>query len=161
MKFIVYTNNLENLCLTRCFCKEDIEKKLGSLTQEEYEQHCWEKSVPPTALNARWTCMEEFPKEDIREEFFDAWEDTGQKIIVNLSKAKNVQLNKIRKHRDLLLKNKYDGLLNRAQDMELSEEIIEGKRKKQELRDVTLPLKNLEPKNLQEIKDATPHLEEL
>lgn len=152
---IIYTRPDDNgLSIVIPSTKQAIEEKLGPLTQEQYESHIWAASVPSNAINPRKVSVEDIPQS---REFRDAWEDVGEKITVNLSKAKDIQLQKIRSYRDLLLKEKYDGLLNRAMEIGTEEEVAEIKRKKQELRDATNSLKSLDPKTLQEIKDCTPH----
>jgi hypothetical protein len=161
MKFIIYTNPLtKQCCVTKFAPKEDVEKLLGPLTDQEFDNHCWERSVPPHVINPRWITLEEFPKEDSIEEFFDAWEDNGERIIINLEKAKNLQLEKVRIQRNTLLKEKYDSLLNRANEIGTPDEVNSIKIIKQKLRDITNPLKILKPISLEQIRNATPSFEE-
>lgn len=121
-----------------------------------YKNFIW-KDVPSDAINPRVINESEIPPS---REFRDAWEDQESKGIVhNLAKAKDIQLNRLREKRDSLF-NKYDGLMNKANDLEDVQAQTEIKLKKQKLRDATEVLKALNPTSIEDIKAATPTLEE-
>lgn len=120
--------------------KEAIEKVLGPLTQEQYEQHIIERSVPANALKVKVISDSDIPAD---REFRDAWEDitNDNKVNINLQKAKDLKLKELRAARDAeLLKADKDFIiaLEKGEDLELI------KQRKQELRDATEPLKNLD-----------------
>ncbi len=120
--------------------KEAIERILGPLTQEQYEQHIIETSIPVNALKVKVITDSDLPP---NREFRDAWEDItdDNKVNINLQKAKNIALERMRKQRndalDLLDKTAIQALENGVG--------IEAiKIRKQALRDATEPLKALE-----------------
>lgn len=140
MKKIMYTRVEDGgLSIVVPAAKEDIEKVLGPLTQEQYEQHVWERSVPSDAINPR--LIDEGGIPDTRE-FRDAWCDATAPATVDISlvKAKDIQLAKMRAERNKKLE---------ATDVEFMVAFEKGedqtaiKQKKQSLRDATNPLKAL------------------
>jgi hypothetical protein len=89
-------------------------------------------------------------------EFRMAWKDLGNgNLDHDLTKAKDIQLDRVRKKRDKKLE---------ALDVDMLRAIEAGDTQtkasllieKQRLRDLTEPLKNLTPVDIQEIKDAMP-----
>jgi hypothetical protein len=151
---IVYTRIDGVVCIVNAAPKIDLEKVLGKLTQEQYEAHVWSKSIPENAINAIY-----IPDDMILpdREFRDAWTHDGKEFSHDFPKAKNIQLERVRKIRDALL-IKYDGLQNRANDLGDNAALNELKIKKQELRDCTNALKDLTPTSIEHIKNATPDL---
>ena len=120
--------------------KEDIEKVLGPLTQEEYEAHVIERSIPANATRVKRIEDSGIPAD---REFRNAWVDVtaAAKIDIDLVKAKDIKLTELRAARDAeLAKLDKDFMiaLERGEDLEAI------KARKQELRDATEPLKNLE-----------------
>lgn len=135
--------------------KAAIEKVLGPLTQEQYEAHVWERSVPANAINPRYVDEGGIPS---TREFRNAWCDATPeaKVDISLVKAKDLQLNKMREERKLKLA---------ASDTEFMVALEKGddltaiKAKKKKLRDATEPLKALsvsgynDPQVLSQIKE--------
>ena len=120
--------------------KADIEKVLGPLTPERYEAHVMERSVPADAINPRRITDDAIPAD---REFRNAWVDVtaAAKVDIDLIKAKDLKLVELRAARDAELAELDKGFmiaLERGEDLEAI------KARKQELRDVTEPLKNLQ-----------------
>ena len=155
---IIYTRPEDGgLSFVSASPKERIEQILGPLTDDEYKQHVFSVSIPLNAINPVEVDSTTIPS---TMEFFDAWEQDvePEKIIINLTKALTVQLSRLRDKREPLLQ-KYDGLLARAQEIGSPEEIDRIKAIKQQLRDITNPLKNLVPQSIEDIINATPSLD--
>lgn len=120
--------------------KADIEKVLGPLSQEEYEAHIWEKSIPDGVLNPRLVAEGGIPES---REFRNAWVDVTPeaKVDIDLRKAKEIKLSELRAARNAELE-KLDKETIIA--LEKSGDIEAIKARKQKLRDATEPLKNLQ-----------------
>jgi hypothetical protein len=120
--------------------KESIEKVLGPLTQEQYENHVVERSIPAGAVNARRITDDGIPTS---REFRNAWVDVTleDKVDIDLVRAKNLKLAELRRVRDAELV-KLDTEFMVA--LERGEDLTEIKSRKQHLRDCTNPLKELQ-----------------
>lgn len=120
--------------------KENIEKILGPLTQEQYEQHVMERSIPADALNVRFISDEDIPA---NREFRNAWVDVTPEtqIDIDLERVKEMKLAELRAVRNAELE-KLDKQFILA--LERGGDVEEIKAKKQALRDATEPLKQLE-----------------
>jgi len=139
MKKIMYTRADDGgLSVVIPAPKADIEKVLGSLTQEQYENHVWERSVPPNAINPRYVDIDGLPS---TREFRNAWCDVTPeaKVDIDLVKAKDLQLNKMREERKPKLEASDTEFLLA---LEKGEDLTAIKAKKK-LRDTTDPLKAL------------------
>lgn len=158
MKKIIYTRPEDGgLSVIIPAPKEALEKVLGTLSPEEYAAHVLEKSVPEDAINIREVEDIDIPED---REFRNAWEVDADQIVINLIKAKDINLGRLRKERDGLL-DAYDKLLARAIERGTEQEVSNLKTKKQQLRDATEPLKALtNPTSIDEIKQLTPNLDE-
>lgn len=131
--------------------KEAVEKDLRrQLSDAEFEQHVRDVSIPMDAINVAEVEDINIPSD---REFRNAWKQNGGAIDIDLAEAKNIQLDRIRKAREPKLID-LDKEFMLALEKGLDTTIIAAK--KQELRDITEPLKNLNPTNIQEIKDAFP-----
>ncbi len=121
--------------------KHDIERILGDLTDSEYEDHVWDRSVPEDAINARVIDDEDIPT---TREFRNAWCDATpeSRIDIDLSKAKDIQLEKLRLERQ---KAFVDLGFPQKLNPEVENAIVspETKEKLKALRDATEPLKAL------------------
>lgn len=155
---ILYTrDNKVSLVIPAQKC--DLERILGPLTQEQYEKHIWDCSIPSDALNARYIEESDIPT---TREFREAWCDQvmGTQIDICLSKAKELKLAEMRKARDALLDVK-DKEFMKAFELNDSISLERIKKEKQVLRDITEPLKALvcegynDAKILQQIKDLS------
>lgn len=137
---------------------EDITKDkdtgLVSLSNEQYEKIVWLHSIPKDAINALQV-GDDFVLPD--REFRNAWKQDGKDIVHDLNKALEIQLEKVRAARDVLL-TKYDGLQARAQDLDDQESSARLKELKHKLRECTDSLKSLSPSCIEDIKKATPDL---
>jgi len=158
MKKIIFTRPEDGGVSIVCPApKSSIEQMVGSLTDEQYEALVMERSIPENAINVREIEDTDFPTVD---GFRDAWEDGGDKININLIKAKDINLGRLRQKRDSLL-DTYDKLLARAMEIGTEQEVDNLKTKKQQLRDATEPLKALtNPTSIDEIIQLTPSLDE-
>lgn len=119
--------------------KAGIEKVLGPLTQEQYENHVWDRSVPHNAINPRYVDEEGIPS---TREFRNAWCDVTPeaKVDIDLVKAKDLQLNKMREERKpKLAASDTEFMLA----LEKGEDLTAIKAKKKKLRECTDPLKAL------------------
>lgn len=140
MKKIMYTRADDGgLSVVIPAPKADIEKVLGSLTQEQYENHVWERSVPSDAINPRYVDADGLPAD---REFRNAWCDATPeaKVDIDLKKAKDLQLAKLRLTRNAKLEAADVEFMTK---LEKGEDLTAIKDKKQNLRDATEPLKAL------------------
>jgi hypothetical protein len=119
--------------------KEAVERVLGPLTQEEYEQHVRETSIPEGALNVKVITDADIPADrEFREAWIDATADT--KINIDMRKAKEIKLVQLREKRNKLLDAADKETL---MALEKGQDLAAIKAKKQALRDATNPLKAL------------------
>jgi hypothetical protein len=118
--------------------KASLEKELGPLTDEQYAEVI-KRSAPPEA-EGRFITEADYPP-SLRE-FRDAWCDVapGTQIDIDAAKAKEIQLERLRKERDALLAQT-DVAMTRALEGGDEKEIAEIKATRQALRDATEELK--------------------
>jgi len=120
----------------------------------------WEKCAKPSELPVLY--YREINREGLpNSEFFDAWIDdvSTNTLSINLDKAKDIQIAKLRGRREFFF-DKYDKMMHRAIDLEDEAEKVQIRIKKQKLRDCTEILKSLIPNSIEDIKAATPSLDE-
>ena len=119
--------------------REAIEKVLGPLTQEQYEAHIMERSIPEGAMNVKVISDDDIPES---REFRNAWVDAtpDSKVNIDLAKAKDVKLEEMRALRKVLFEA-LDKKLIMA--IEKGEDLDAIRAEKQALRDATNPLKAL------------------
>ena len=122
--------------------KERLERVLGTLTEAQYEEHVWTRSVPDDAIDPRYIDDLDIPPS---REFRNAWCDvtSDPSIDISCSLAKEIQLEKLRLARQeefvklgfgvKFHKEIEDAILSPATRKEL-----------QRLRDITNPLKELD-----------------
>jgi hypothetical protein len=150
MKKIVYTRPDGGLSIVVPAAKEKLEQQLGVLSEAQYEKHVYDRSVPPDAINPREIEDSEIPSD---REFRNAWKDDSNSIGFDLDKAKDIQLERIRKAREpKLVELDKEFMLA----LEKGSDVSEIASKKQSLRDITEPLKALVPDNIDDIKNAFP-----
>lgn len=119
--------------------KSDLEKVLGPISQETYEAHVWERSVPSDAINPRYVDEGGVPED---RKFRGAWVDATPEasVDIDLALAKDVALNDLRnKRKDLMVKLDIEFMTK----LEKGEDLTDVKLRKQQLRDITNPLKEL------------------
>ena len=104
-------------------------------TEEQAEQRAWSK-LPVDAINPRFVVESEIPTDRT---FRDAWADTATKITVDMIKARNIHLERIRIKRNAQL-SKLDIEAIKAQDMGNVETLAQIRARKQELRDLPVTL---------------------
>jgi hypothetical protein len=116
--------------------------KMRPLTQEEYETHVRERSVPVDAINVRDIADSDIPAS---REFRNAWVDVTPEssIDIDCEKARNIKLEELRRVRNLEL-SKSDIEMTKALEEADSVKIKDLKTKRQSLRDITNPLKALD-----------------
>ncbi|MBA4259164.1 MAG: hypothetical protein C0446_08365 [Chitinophaga sp.] len=117
--------------------KEQLEKVLGPLTEDQYRSHVLERSIPTGALNVRTLSDSDIPS---NREFRDAWVDVTQdsKLNIDMQKAKQIALESMRKEREEKFKE-LDKQALRA--LETDSDLYLIQIKKQKLRDSTEALK--------------------
>lgn len=139
MKKIIYTLN-DVLHVVMPANKSDIEKVLGPLTDEQYEMHVMEKSIPVDAIGVRQINDSDIPDDRV---FRDAWCDVTQESFIDIDceKAKDITLSNVRTQREKLFKPLDDEFIQ-ALEKRLDTSVIALK--KQQLRDITNPIKALD-----------------
>lgn len=132
--------------------KIDLEKVLGPLTDDEYKKHVIDKSVPDDVVN-----FLEVPDDYVfpDREFRNAWQLVDGTITYDLEKARMIQLDRIRSARVPELQ-KLDIELIKA--LENGSPIEELKTRRQEMRDITEPLKAMALKSIEDVKKAFPEI---
>jgi hypothetical protein len=140
MKKIIYTMPGEEVVAVVIPAPKDhLETVLGPLTDEEYEAHVKERSIPEDAVNPRDVEDSDIPND---REFRNAWVDltAESRIDICCEKAAGIAMEHLRALRNpLLAKLDTDFILA----LEKNEGIEEVKAQKQALRDITEPLKAL------------------
>lgn len=113
----------------------------GPMSDQEYEDFIFKKGVPVDAVNPRKITDADVPAS---REFRNAWCDktVATSIDIDLVKAKEIQLAKLRKVRDAELAAT-DGLYTRALEKNDAAAIAELKAKREALRNATEDLKSL------------------
>ena len=152
MKKIAYTRADGGVSIVYPVAKEQIEKVLGPLTEEQYEAHVRERSIPSDALNVHDFNDESFLAD---REFRDAWVSDGKTISHDLEKARDIQLKRIRLAREPKLEaldKEFMLAVEKGDDSKRNEAAAA----KQALRDITEPLKALVPTSIEDIKAAFP-----
>lgn len=131
--------------------KEKMEEILGPLSDAQYESHVRSRSIPVDAINVVELDESSLPDREFR----NAWKQNGATIDFDLIKAKNIQLERIR----LARAPKLDELdkefmlaLEQGDDVKKAEIVAA----KQALRDITEPLKSLNPSSIDDIKASFP-----
>lgn len=150
MEKLIYTRPDGGVSIVVPAPKEAIEKVLGPLTDAEYEAHVRERSIPADAINVTSILEVDIPTD---REFRDAWAQAGSTITHNLTKAKNIQLERIRKSREPKLAELDKQFMLALETGADTTQIIANK---QALRDITEPLKALAPVTIDDIKNAWP-----
>ncbi len=122
--------------------KEILEKVLGPLTEEEYEKHVRDRSIPANALNVREINNEDLPTS---REFRNAWCDVtaNTTIDIDCTKAKEFALAKLRSQRNKQL-DATDKDMTRALEEQNPNVVNSLKEKRTALRNITEPLKALD-----------------
>jgi hypothetical protein len=133
MKAIVYTRPDGVLMVMRPVINTFGEAE--GFTEEQAEQRAWSK-LPVDAINPRFVVESEIPTDRT---FRDAWADTATKITVDMIKARNIHLERIRIKRNAQL-SKLDIEAIKAQDMGNVETLAQIRARKQELRDLPVTL---------------------
>lgn len=139
MRFM-YTRPDGGVSIITAAPKEDLERVLGALSDDEYVNHVLARSVPDDASKLRTVGEEDIPDD---QEFRDAWVDETEatSIDISLAKAKEIALANLRTERNKKL-DESDKLITRA--VENGDDLAEIKAERQALRDATEPLKQLE-----------------
>ncbi len=152
MNKIAYTRPDGGVSIVSPASKEAVERVLGPLTKAKYEAHIMEKSIPADATNIVFLVEDEVPTD---RSFRDAWKAEDGVITHDLEKAKEIQLDRIREARDPKFAVLDRDVMRALEDGDtVAVEAI--KVEKQALRDLTEPLKALEPTSIDDIKAAFP-----
>jgi hypothetical protein len=83
-----YTRPDGGVSIVHAAPKEHIERVLGPLTDEAYEAHVVERSIPADATNVTKLPDDWTPPDD--RTFRDAWKHDKGKVVVDFEKAKKV-----------------------------------------------------------------------
>jgi hypothetical protein len=152
LKKIAYTRPDGGLSIVGAASKENLEQVLGPLTDEQYEAHVWERSIPPDAINPHYIEDDDIPKKEVdggmvEDRYFrNAWKSEGGKLAVDMEKARDVQMDKIRFARD--------------QELEvLDKETLKGidvQAEKQVLRDIPQTFDLTVAETLDDLRDLWP-----
>jgi len=140
MKKILYTRPDGGVSVVIPAAKKDVEKVMGPLTEEAYEAHVRERSIPESASNVRDIDDADLPES---REFRNAWVDVTaeSRVDVDCAKARDIAVEQLRLKRKPLLEEQ-DKLFMLA--LERGESTDGVAAEKQRLRDVTEPLKSME-----------------
>ena len=138
MKKIVYSID-GNVFVVIPVDKKTLERVLGPLTEEAYVDHVIARSIPE-GVDYRFIDDSDLPAD---REFRNAWVDVTEesKIDICCEKAKNISLAKLREKRNEKLEEK-DKEFMIALERGLDTNNI--KSEKQTLRDITIPLKDVD-----------------
>ena len=141
MRF-VYSDKKGGVHIIIPVSKQDIERSMGPLSEEEYITHVLDRAVPKDAINLRPIKLEDLPED---REFRDAWVDTTDKACIDIccEKAQKLVLEKLRFKREPKLLEQ-DKKLMKA--LRLGEDTTELKKETQALLDITEPVKALKVK---------------
>ena len=102
MKKIIYTSADGRLCIVYPADKSVIERAQGrTLTEKEYEDRVWEKSVPTDAILPASIEDDAIPEDRY---FRNAWKANANLIEVDLEKARAVHMDNLRFQRNEKLK---------------------------------------------------------
>jgi biotin carboxylase len=140
---IMYTRPEDNgVSIVVAAPKEAIERVLGPLTQEQYEAHVMERSIPSNAINVKFITDENIPA---NREFRNAWVDITDDNNVNIccNKAKELKLEELRRVRNAKLAET-DMEFTRAIESDDADLISAVKAKRTALRNATEALKAIE-----------------
>lgn len=150
MKKIAYTNPIEgNTCIVVPVEKAKIEEILGPMTDAEYEAHVRERSIPANAINVMDIDDNQLPDREFR----NAWKIENQTLTHDLEKARNLQLDKIRRAREPKLAELDKAFMLALEKSEPTNTIVAAK---QRLRDITEPLKAANLTSIDDVKNAFP-----
>lgn len=142
MKRIIYTTPEGTVSIVHAAPKDRLELVLGPLTDDEYREHVYARSIPAEATNVREIDDEDIPAD---REFRNAWCDVTveSRIDIDCTKAKELKLSNLRVARNELLAAT-DVELTRALENGDETKLSEVKAKRQVLREATEPLKSLD-----------------
>jgi hypothetical protein len=97
MEKIIYTRESDGgLNVIIPASKADLERVLGPLTDEQYEQHVWQKSIPEDAITPTSIADSGIPTD---REFRDAWVQNGGIINIKMDIVIPIHMNRIREMR--------------------------------------------------------------
>lgn len=158
MNKLIYTRPDGGVSIVVPAPKADIERIVGPLTDFEYKQHVIERSIPADAINVREITDLDIPSS---REFRNAWKDITPESNIDIccTTAKELKLAEMRRERNLLLDIEDKNFMIA---LEKGEDTSVISSRKQELRDITEPLKALNTTGkvndenvLQQIKDLS------
>ena len=129
MRNIIYTRKDGVLLVVRPVINTFGE--VEGFTEEQAEQRAWSK-LPVDAINPRFADNSEIPTE---RNFRDAWVDNAIEISIDMTKARDIHLERIRVKRNAEL-SKLDIQAIKAQDTDDLETLAQIRARKQELRDL-------------------------
>jgi hypothetical protein len=153
MKNIIFTQANGVVAVVRPAEKSDLEKIFGPITNKQYEDHVWQRSVPADAINPRWVLREEINIAFNDQTFRDAWVDGGEQegIIVDMPKAREIHMKRVRAARDAALK-KLDIETMKGRDVQDQKQVLRDLPANTDLTVATTPdeLKAIWPEQLRE-----------
>ena len=104
-------------------------------TEADAEKRAWD-TLPSDAINPKWCDESEIPTDRT---FRAAWVNTDSKLTIDMAKARNIHLQRIRIKRNTEL-SKLDVQATKAQDIGDAETLVQIRARKQELRDLPATL---------------------
>lgn len=149
MKKIIYTKPDGTVSVVYPAAKKDVEKTCGPMTDDEYNRYIKEqiysRSIPKDATNIREIDDTDLPQS---REFRNAWVDVTpeSRIDICCTKAKEIKLQKLRQTRNKKL-TELDVDFIKALESNDEAQVQEIKAQKNQLRDITNPLKDLDTTN--------------
>lgn len=94
MEKIIYTRDEDGgVSVVIPVSKADLERVLGPLTDEQYEQYVWEKSIPEDAITPTSIADSAIPAS---REFREAWVQNGGVIDISMDIVIPIHMNRIR-----------------------------------------------------------------
>lgn len=102
MQKIIYSDEDGNISIVIPSPKWQLEEIFGPMSENQYRKHVWDKSVPPDAIDPKEISDDDIPQDRY---FRNAWRPCPEKKIrIDMPKAREIHMEKIRRHRDKRLK---------------------------------------------------------
>lgn len=148
MENLIYTDQDGNALIVIPVPIEHLRKmpQFKNMTQEQYEAHVWERSIPEDAIDPQELKAADIPNDRY---FRNAWKQNGNKINIDMPLAREIHMNAIRIARDLKLKE-LDIETMKGREVQTEKQILRDLPVNTDLTTATTPeeLKAIWPKEL-------------